>query len=177
MALDSPTVNNWGATRYGDPCRECGYNWSITPEQAIDLVAAIPQRYTELLTGNDARRRHPDLDWTAGGYVCHVTDNLRIWAERLVSAALTGDRDITGYDDVLLARARAYNQVPISGALWSLRLAVAAWGQAMELAARTDVVLLHPERGPQPWSQVARTNAHDVFHHQWDIERTLAHHT
>ncbi|TDC55573.1 hypothetical protein E1281_11970 [Actinomadura sp. KC345] len=169
-------MNNWGAAWYGDPCRECGYDWSITPGQAIDLITAIPQRYTDLLDGEDARLRHPDLDWTACGYVCHVTDNLRIWAERLVDAALTGDRTITGYDDVLLARARAYDQVPASGALWSLSLAATAWGQAMEHAAEADVVLLHPERGPQTWPEVAGTNAHDAFHHQWDIERTLTHH-
>ncbi|GAA3954297.1 hypothetical protein GCM10023085_40990 [Actinomadura viridis] len=170
-------MEDWGSARYGDPCRECGYDWSITHEAAIDLVGTIPQLYTELLGGHSPTLRHPDLEWTAGAYICHVTDNLRIWAERLVSAALTGDAAIHGYDDVLLSRARAYNLLPVSGALWSLRLAVEAWTQAMDLAIESEVVLAHPERGAQPARNVARTNAHDAHHHGWDIKRTVTYHT
>jgi len=42
------------------------------------------------------------------------------------------------------------------------------------LAQDNDVVLLHPERGDQTAIDVARTNAHDAFHHEWDIRRSLA---
>src|SRR5580692_4540667 len=83
-------VEAWGARLYGDPCRECRFDWSITPSAAASLVAAIPARYASLLDGQDAARRYPGLDWTAGAYVCHVTDNLRVWAERLAGAALGG---------------------------------------------------------------------------------------
>ncbi|MFI0350945.1 hypothetical protein [Actinomadura sp. 9N407] len=169
-------MSGWGVLQYGSPCRECGYQWSITLEQAIDLVAAIPQRYAGLLYGHDATLQHPDLEWTASAYVCHVTDNLRIWAERLASAALTGHADITGYDDDLLARARAYNLLPVSGALWSLRSAATSWRQAVQMATESEVVLLHPKRGPQPVAEVVRNNAHDAYHHEWDIRRTLSHH-
>jgi hypothetical protein len=34
-------------------------------------------------------------------------------------------------------------------------------------------VLVHPERGPQLLVDVVRSNAHDAFHHQWDIQRAL----
>ncbi|MGH3241588.1 MAG: hypothetical protein ACRDNL_14540, partial [Spirillospora sp.] len=53
--------------------------------------------------------------------------------------------NIHSYDDVLLARARAYNLVPVTGALWSLGLAATEWRQVVELAAENGVVLLHPE--------------------------------
>jgi hypothetical protein len=196
-------VEIWGRARYGDPCRECGYEWSIgtsfgsststststsndssasTPTgtsigrgDAVAAVAAIPDRYASLLDGRDASLKHPDLDWTAGAYVCHVTDNLRIWAERLVGAAMGGGIDVPGYDESLLGRARAYNQVPVAGALWSLRLAAAAWVDAVALAAEARVVLLHTERGEQRTADVVRNNAHDAFHHAWDIRRTLEH--
>ncbi|GAB3989768.1 hypothetical protein GCM10029978_115760 [Actinoallomurus acanthiterrae] len=166
-------MNAWGRALFGDPCRECGYDWSTAYEENVALVGAVPGRYAALLDGRDAALRHPDLDWTAGAYVCHVTDNLRIWAERLMAAALGGGRDITGYDDGLLARARAYDRVPVAGALWSLRHAAAAWVEAVERAMDAGVVLRHPDRGEQRTPDVAATNAHDAYHHEWDIRRTL----
>ncbi len=78
----------------------------------MDLIARVPVRYAELLADTDGSQRHPDLHWTAGAYVCHVTDNLRIWAERLAGAALGGSQQVPGYDENLLARARAYERVP-----------------------------------------------------------------
>ena len=173
----------WGAARYGDPCRECGFTWSIRPEDAIAIVATMPDRYDSLLTGQDAGRRHPDLDWSAGEYVCHVTDNLRIWAEHLAGPALTGaspasaspagDADVVSYDTDLLARARRYDRVTAAGALWSLRHAAAEWAEAISLATRTGVVLRHDTRGEQRPADVARNNAHDCFHHAFDIARIL----
>lgn len=168
------TTELWGRARYGDPCRECGYDWSITSEEAVTLVAAVPGRYAALLDGKDASLRHPDLDWTAGAYVCHVTDNLRIWAERLMGAVLGGETDGPGYDENLLARARVYDRVPVAGALWSLRHAADGWVEAVGRALAAGVVLLHAERGEQRASDVARNNAHDAYHHEWDIRRTLA---
>jgi hypothetical protein len=169
-------VESWGRARYGDPCRECGYEWSIGHEDAVAVVAAIPDRYAGLLDGRDASLKHPDLGWTAGAYVCHVTDNLRTWAERLVAAAGGGGTlSVPGYDEALLGRARVYNRVPVAGALWSLRLAATAWGEAVALATEARVVLLHAERGEQRTADVVRNNAHDAFHHEWDIRRTLDH--
>jgi hypothetical protein len=168
-------VETWGRARYGDPCRECGYDWSIRHEDAVAAVAAIPGRYARLLEGRDASLKHPDLGWTAGAYVCHVTDNLRVWAERLVGAAMGGGTDVPGYDEELLGRARAYDRVPVAGALWSLRLAAAAWVDAVALATEARVVLVHAERGEQRTADVVRNNAHDASHHLWDIRRTLDH--
>jgi len=81
---------NWGRDLYGNPCRECGYDWSISPDDALSLMAAIPARYAALVGDRDGSQRHPDLSWSAGAYVCHVTDNVRIWAERLAGCALGG---------------------------------------------------------------------------------------
>lgn len=54
--------------------RECSYDWSISARQAVALVADVPARYAEPLAGSNGSQRHPDLGWTAGAYVCHVTD-------------------------------------------------------------------------------------------------------
>jgi len=166
-------VERWGGDLYGDPCRECGYAWSITRADAIALVAAVPERYARLLDGQDATARHPELGWTAGGYVSHVVDNLRIWAERMAGAALGRRCDVPGYDEKLLSAARGYNLVPVSGSLWSLGHAARQWVEAMDLAVTAGVVLQHAGRGHQEPDDIARNNAHDVYHHAWDIRRTL----
>jgi hypothetical protein len=166
-------MSDWARTRYGDPCRECGYSWSISLEEAAEIVAAAPARYREALDGHDPSARHPGLGWSARGYVCHVTDNLRIWAERLAGAALGGDTHVAGYDNDLLATARSYESVSIQGALWSLEHAAADWAEALRMAQDTDVAFQHLDRGEQTVIDVVRTNAHDAFHHEWDIRRSF----
>jgi hypothetical protein len=143
-------------------------------DDAVALIGTIPARYADVLRGHDGSERDPSLAWSAGAYVCHVTDNLRIWAERLAGAALGASGQVSAYDSDLLARARAYDGVPLQGALWSLGHAVADWQEAMALAVARGVVLAHPERGEQSVLDVARTNAHDAHHHDWDIRRSLA---
>jgi hypothetical protein len=164
-------VSDWGRTVYGDPCRECGYEWSLEVSEAVRIVQSIPDRYAELIGGGDGSRHSDELAWSSGAYVCHVTDNLRIWAERLVGAAHGPLRPITPYDADMLARARGYESVRLAGAFWSLRGAVEAWSSAVELATCHHVVLTHPERGRQTVTDVVSNNAHDSYHHAWDIER------
>lgn len=166
-------MERWGAALYGDPCTECGYDWSMSTDDAIRVVASAPVRYTELLSGTDGSQRHPDLVWTAGAYVCHVSDNLRIWAERVAGAALGGGREVCGYDQDLLAQARAYPLVPLAGILWSLKRAARDWQDAIHLGLEQSVVLVHSTRGEQPAADVAHNNAHDAHHHAWDIRRSL----
>jgi len=31
----------WGASLYGNPCRECNFNWGIQPTQAVSLVEQL----------------------------------------------------------------------------------------------------------------------------------------
>jgi len=166
-------MSSWATTTYGDPCRECGYDWSIDLDGAAAIVAAISAQYGELLAGGDGAQRHPNLSWPARAYVAHVADNLRIWAERLVAAALGASARVTPYDENLLATARGYDTLPIEGALWSLARAAVEWNEALRMAAEVDVILVHPDRGEQTVLDVARSNAHDAFHHRWDIERSI----
>jgi hypothetical protein len=166
-------VEQWGASLYGDPCRECGFGWELTPEQAVTVVRAAPGSYQGWLAGATGRERHPDLAWTATAYVCHVTDNLRTWAERLAGGYLAADLAVAGYDPDLLSQARRYDEVSLAGALWSLRWAATAWTEAAETALAAGLVLRHATRGPQRAEDVARNNAHDTHHHRWDIGRII----
>ncbi|MEU5102051.1 hypothetical protein AB0H07_07130 [Streptomyces sp. NPDC021354] len=165
----------WGAHLYGDPCRDCGFDWSLTPREAVGQVKDLPVRYAALVEGRRGDERHPELAWNVAAYVSHVTDNLRNWAERLAGARLSGARRVPGYDQDLLAQARYYNDVSLAGAVWSLRRAVDSWVESVSAALEDSVVLEHVERGVQRAEDVARNNAHDAAHHAWDIARTLAH--
>ena len=76
-----------GIRLYGDPCRECGFTWSMSQADAEGVLAEIPGRMRTALAGSDGTARHPDLTWTAAAYICHVGDNLRIYTERMAGAA------------------------------------------------------------------------------------------
>ena len=166
-------METWGADRYGDPCRECGFRWELSAAEAVASVRAVPDAYAERLTGATGRERHPDLAWTTAAYVCHVTDNLRTWAERLPAATWP---EMLRYRVTIRTCCRGRVTITRSrcaGALWSLRWAVDAWTQSAQAALARGVVLRHATRGAQSAEDVARNNAHDAHHHVWDIDRIL----
>jgi hypothetical protein len=166
-------VSDWGRALYGDPCRECGFEWSTSLEDATTLVRNLPTSYEEVVAGAAGSERHRELAWSVTAYVCHVSDNLRIWAERLAGVAGGGQREVVAYDENALAAARRYEDVSLQAALWSLERAVVDWLIAVEQANDVEVVLLHSERGRQTVIDVVRSTAHDAFHHLWDVRRTL----
>jgi hypothetical protein len=168
-------VRNWGPVLYGNPCHECGFDWNISREAATGLVSTMPKLYARILAaaGSDGSERDPELQWSARAYVCHVGDNLRIWAERLVGISRGASPTVTGYDEARLAEARGYEDVALQGAIWSLERAVEDWQSAVDEATAAGVVLIHPDRGEQSLLDVVRSNAHDAFHHQWDIQRSI----
>ena len=159
----------WGASLYGDPCRECGFDWSLTPDRTVELIADVPAAFHRASTGLDGSRR---LDgWSVAEYTSHVADNLRQWAERLQAARLAGQAAVVGYDPDQLAQVRGYAAIPLEVALWSLRISVTTWVDVMSASLEENVVLQHSTRGQQRAQDVARNNAHDASHHLWDIRR------
>lgn len=171
-------MSDWGAGIYGNPCRECGYDWTNTGvEEARALVGGIVSTYADLLKDADGTERHPDLAWSAKAYVSHVTDNLRIWAQRLAGAAEGADPRVSRYQADALAAARSYEALPLEGVMWSLGRSVEEWMAATSLALSKGVVLDHPDRGPQRADEVIVTNAHDARHHAWDIACCLGRET
>jgi hypothetical protein len=175
MQISEPYPEKWGPERFGDPCRECGLDWSFSADEAVAMVMGMADRYEESIGSAPGSLRHPDLGWTVGGYVCHVADNLHIWAQWLAGAALRGEVAVPGYEEQLLGEARYYGRVPVGGALWQLRQATQSWHQAVTVARADRIVLEHETRGPQSAEDVVRSNAHDAHHHGWDIRRILEH--
>ncbi len=173
LPRDNRPMSQWGESVYGDPCRQCGFRWTMGLEEARAHVGGLPEVYGRILAGATGAERHPDLSWSTGEYVCHVADNLRIWAERLMGADGGGPALVVAYDENELARARNYASIALSAARWSLERAVADWGQAVGGSDVAGILLVHPDRGGQTLTDVAVSNAHDAEHHRWDIERSL----
>lgn len=166
-------MSDWGRTTYGEPCGTCGFRWTTRVDDAVALVRTAPELFRSDLSGASGAERHPDLGWSVGAYVCHVADNLRIWAERLAGVVAGAPSDVAPYDQDLLATARAYDRVQLTAALWSLERSVADWQVVVEQARHVGVVLRHPERGLVDLADVVRSNAHDTSHHRYDIRRSL----
>jgi len=163
----------WGPDFYGNPCRECDFKWGISAADAIILVEHLPNLYAERLRDATGEETSPDLVWSVSAYVSHVSDNLRIWSERLAGARLSGERHVGGYDQDLLGVARRYDAINLRAALWSLDWAVREWSDSLRMALDAGTELLHSDRGRQSAEDVARNNAHDFSHHLWDIERII----
>jgi hypothetical protein len=136
-------------------------------------MSTMPNAVEELVSDATGTERLPDLEWNVSGYIAHMTDNTRIWAERLVAVARGADAHVVPYDPDLLAEARHYNEIALQGAIWSFRIAAANWLAALEEAEPAGVVMLHSERGAMEFADVVASNAHDAFHHRWDLERIL----
>ncbi len=167
-------MNAWGIGVYGNPCRECGFDWSTSVDAAADLIAQAPKRYADLLEGQDGATRHPELAWSVGAYVCHVGDNLRIWAERMWSSTEANPVNLGAYDQDALASARGYEHIPVNTALWSLSYSAKMWREALESVVNREPTFNHPERGLQTLSDIVQSNCHDAVHHEWDMRRSLA---
>jgi hypothetical protein len=135
----------------------------------------MPDSTDVLLRGATGTERLPGLEWNISAYISHMTDNTRIWAERLIAVARGGDPHIVPYDPDLLAESRRYNEVALEGAIWSFRIAVENWLSAVDEAVPAAIVMLHSERGAMELSDVVASNAHDAAHHRWDLGRILHH--
>lgn len=161
-----------GREMYGQPCRECGFSWDIATADATAIVAGVHERLGTMLAGASGAERHPDLEWSVTAYVCHVVDNLRIWAERLAGVALGGSPAVAGCDEDALGKVRGYDSISLPGALWSLDRATSDWLDAVAMTP-ADLTMDHSGFGRLALLDVVRLTVHDTYHHVWDIERSL----
>lgn len=166
-------MDEWGPLNYGEPCRGCGFSWNAPVPDAIASVAAFPAALVDELADASGAEHGAGLAWSVAGYLAHVSDNLRIWAERIAGITLGGSSVVTSYDENLLASARRYDALSSQGAMWGLQRSVRDWTEAVT-GAPAGLTITHPERGVLELDQIVRSNAHDAAHHLWDIRRILA---
>jgi hypothetical protein len=154
-------------------CAECGFDWEITRQDAVDMVAQLPRAATAAITGiPDPVRRTGDR-WSASMYLWHLVDVLRIGTERLLALTHDPDRGIPCWDENALAEARRYQQLSPAVGLIVLQSATPAWITAAT-AAPDDVQVRHPRFGGLGTVDIIRRSAHEVHHHLMDINRADA---
>ncbi|MDQ1306201.1 MAG: hypothetical protein QG671_2033 [Actinomycetota bacterium] len=166
-------MESWGADRYGSPCRECGFDWLLTPEDAIMWISRLSSLLDAAALPPDGLKRRGSGGWSVVEYVGHIGDNLRQWAERVQAVRLTGQPHVGGYDPDALAVARGYSALPLAAVVWSTSQAVGEWISVLRPALHEAIELDHAGRGRQRAEDVARNNCHDAFHHLWDIQQIL----
>jgi uncharacterized damage-inducible protein DinB len=170
--------NAWWIAEWGNPCRECGFDWSQAPESAIAAVEELPDAFAALLDGRTGDERSADAhpgqpSWSAKAYLFHVADNLRIFAERLHGVFAGGPTALAAYDQDELAAARNYEAMSVQSAMWSVRNAVELWGAAARESLVRPFTYQHEERGELTAAELTRAPAHDALHHHLDVMRAL----
>ncbi len=129
-------MDKWGSPLYGEPCRECGFTWTTGHAELIAVMRRLPGSIEQFASSATGTERLSCLGWNISGYIAHMADNTRIWAERLVGVARGADPHVVPYDPDLLADSRHYDDVALQGAIWSFGVAVESWLSAVDEALR-----------------------------------------
>lgn len=165
-------VNQYLVARYGDPCRRCGFVWTLDRQTARELVEGASDRLSAVRRAPAELRTSSDGAWGAAGYIAHLADTFRIWAVRLAAASLDPGAVIAPYDEGLLGDVIGYDRASLEASLWALDRAVEDWRAARSLA-KTNVRLKHPEQGSLTADGAQTILAHEVHHHTMDIWAAL----
>jgi hypothetical protein len=159
----------------GGRCHECGYDWTLSVEDARGIVAGAPARCAELIGDRweEARAKPDARTWSPSGYVWHMADAIGIWSERLAALASDPGSPLVGFDQDDLADVRGYDRLsPIAG-VWAFERRVRDWNEALGSHPDPDRSLEHPDFGAWTIAAVIRWMGHDLFHHLHDIERIM----
>jgi hypothetical protein len=151
-------------------CAECNFDWQLARQDAIDLVAQVPDAAAAALTRTrDPTQRSGDR-WSASMYLWHLVDGLRINTERLLTLTHDPGCGIPCWDENALAGARRYQQLSPAVGLIVLRPAAQEWVTAAA-AAPADIQVRHPRFGVLGAVEIVRRSAHEVHHHLMDIDQ------
>lgn len=161
----------------GDPdrpaCNECGQPWRPEVADARAAVAAAPAAYRALLESGDPYRVADGLTWHGAAYTWHAADVCRAWAERIAGFVGEPERGLAGFDQDELAAARGYLDMSAIAAVWALEASA-----ELLLGLADDTVVEqrfdHPEWGAGSFGDALRWVAHDLVHHEADVQRSVA---
>lgn len=154
----------------GGACADCGFVWATDRDVALAHLDGAAGRFADLLDGREARPAPAPGWWSPSGYVWHVADVTRAWAERLHSLAAQPEARWAPFDPDELARARHYDELPASTGPWALARSVEALHDGLALHDH-HATFLHPEWGRGTVTDALRWLAHEVVHHELDVRR------
>ncbi len=148
----------WGAQLFGDPCRDCGFDWSITAPLALAFIEQMPLRDRPSPCNAPATSGLPPPPGVFQGTCATLPTTLEFWPSGLQGTFRSNDREISGHDPDDLATARRYESIPLSSALWSLEISCNAWVETLKSALNQQVELRHSFRGLQRAEDIGRNH-------------------
>lgn len=173
MATRSPFLTGAMAWLYAGEqprcCAACGYDWSIDPTAALEVISSSSTRYAPVLAGRDGMIPAADGGWNATAYLWHLTDLARSWSERWVQLADAPGSLLAGWDPDVLAEARNYGSLPTVPALWALSMSAATF---VTLGAQLppETTFLHGDWGQGTVADGTRWLGHEFVHHLLDVD-------
>jgi hypothetical protein len=150
-------------------CLDCGYDWTTSPQSALDAISRAPTSYAGLLEGRDGMTPPSDGGWNATAYLWHLTDLARSWTERWVQVQSSPGSLLAGWDPDVLADARNYRSLPTVAALWALEDSVSTF-TAQCAHIDLDATFEHGDWGRGTVADGIRWLAHEFVHHQLDVD-------
>lgn len=155
-------------------CEHCGFEWGISPAEALDMLRTSPER-TRVLIGerwDEAMKQHDPPLWSPSAYIWHMVDAIGIWSERFVAMHHDLETQLVGFDQDFLGEVRSYDRLhPVAG-LWAYEKRISDFVEAAELHD-PDTGFVHPDFGPWTIGGVIKWMSHDVYHHEEDIRKQL----
>jgi hypothetical protein len=154
-------------------CPECQFDWDQDDfdelvGQCVWGVAVFGEYLSRL---DPSAPVEPGL-WSASRYVWHTVDVLRFGAERFWTLSVDPSFGVPAWDENVMAEHRAYDQLSPFVGLVAMISAAETWRTAA-LEAPRDVRTPHPEAGTIDAFDLVQRNAHEVWHHLWDVQRGL----
>jgi hypothetical protein len=149
-------------------CPQCGFDWNLPDETALDVVRNVANRYARAFAGREGPRYGAAWSWSPREYLWHVLDGLRHATEDLWMLAVDPDAGFTPWkhDDFIAARSASPMSVRVG--LRALAVAAGEWSLAVH-EAPAGISSWHPEQGWVNRRWVLQWSAHEVIHHELDI--------
>jgi len=154
-------------------CAECGFDWDERDfEGLVGHCIHGVALFGEVLSHIDPSQPVDPGLWSASRYVWHTVDVLRFGTERLWTLSADPAFGVPAWDENVMADVRSYDQLsPVVG-LIALIAAAHSWRTAA-MEAPHEEHTPHPEAGAICAFDVVQRNAHEVWHHLWDVQRGL----
>src|SRR4051794_5240667 len=158
-------------------CAECGFDWRLDPEAAIEIIAGGRHRITWVaaLGGHGLGVRPEPARWSVLEYAAHLAEALRWYCDR-ITRVLTEERpQLESFDFDRACRDGGYGTRPIDSVLAEVeeaarRLTAVTEAITAEGWARTGI---GSEGTDRTASILAARAAHEVVHHGIDMARTV----
>ena len=154
-------------------CTQCGFDWSLSDQEALEVVATASGRYSRAFAGREGARYGAAGTWSPREYLWHVVDVLRHGTENLWMLGVDPDAGFTPWREHDMMAARSASPMSVRVGLWALAVASGDWTRGVH-EAPPDVSAWHPDMGWVNRGHVLRWSAHEVVHHEMDVRWGLA---